>query len=819
MSETPIHKKAWLVYLGKIILLTLAYYVAGKISFSLSFAPNDIILLWLPAGIALAALLRYGVDLWPGVFFGSLFANASHAALPHTTLVIIALGNMLACLSSTYILKTWLHFDPGMERVRDVLAFLVVGAIWNPLISAVFGVAGLLLANQISLSLFFYNWWVWAINDSMSILLLTPFLLAWSAAHWVKWRRSVVLEGSIVFLLLAVVSRAVYGGWLNLDMSAPLSFAPLPFIIWTALRLGKLGATIMTLFGSGFAMWGTLLGYGPFIVANDHVNFLYLSGFTMTTAVTALLMTAMVNERSRAQKEQAQTEARYRDMINNVPIGIARTTPQGDILDCNLALVKMLQYPNKESLLATNASSFYPTLEDRWQRLSVMDRGDTLLDEILIKRYDGVPIWVSLSARATRNPDDGRVYYEVAAQDVTRRKQAEEELKQRWDENIRLMLTLEKKVQDRTRQLSTLYRIARQATYEQHIERFFEAALEILLEALQSPFGAIVLCQQPEEKPRLVAVKTTLPETDVAPKILSETSPWLQLLGRETTLVIEDVPMDGFIPADLNKPGQYVFLGAPIRNNRRTIGSLGVLHNTHVSEYSQEDIVLMETVCDHLGTAIENARLRQQTERAAIAEERQRLARELHDSVTQSIYSATLMADAVQQLSACGKTERAGHFLDELCRTTRHALKEMRLLIYELRPSPLEQLGLEQALRQRLEMVERHAGIEGKIFYRQPLPLAPAIEEGLFRIAQEALNNVTRHSNASSVSLRMIGKDDYVTLEIADNGIGFEPAKTQSQGGLGLTNMRERARKMGGTLEIFSKPGSGTKVKVRVKVS
>lgn len=818
MSETLTHKRAWLVYLIEIIVLALVYYAAGKISFSLSFALDNLILLWLPAGIALAALLQYGMNLWPGVFFGSLLANAAPAALPHTVL-LISLGNTLACLSSTYILRKWLRFDPDMQRVWDVLAFLLVGAVWNPLVSAAFGAASLFLANQISLSLFFYSWWVWAINDSVSILLLTPFILAWSTAHRVQWKHSLVIEGSLVFLLLAVVSRAVYGGLLNLDMSAPLSFALLPFISWAALRLGKRGATTMTLFGSGFAMWGTLLGHGPFIVADNHVNFLYLSGFTMTAALTALLMTAMVHERGKAQKEQAHTEARYHDMINNVPIGIARTTPQGNIVDCNPALVKMLRYPNKESLLATNVTSIYLTLQDRQQGLSAMDEGKTLFDEVLLKQYDGTSIWASLSARATRNPEDGSVYYEVAVQDITRRKQAEEELKQHWDENIRLMLTLEKKVQDRTRQLSTLYRIARQATHEQQIERFFESALEILLEAMQSPFGAIVLCQQPEETPRLVAVKAMLPEAGVVPRILSKTSPWVQLLERETVLVIEDASTDGFIPADLSKPGQYVFLGAPIRNNRRTIGSLGVLHNSRVSKYSQEDIVLMETVCDHLGTAIENARLRQQAERTAITEERQRLARELHDSVTQSIYSATLMADAAQQLSACGKTERAKHFLDELCKTTRHALKEMRLLIYELRPSPLEQLGLEKALQQRLKMVERHAGIEGKIFYRQPLPLTPAVEEGLFRIAQEALNNVTRHSNASTVSLRMIGKDDYVTLEIADNGCGFEPAKMQPQGGLGLTNMRERARRIGGTLEILSKPGNGTKIKVRIKAS
>lgn len=200
--------------------------------------------------------------------------------------------------------------------------------------------------------------------------------------------------------------------------------------------------------------------------------------------------------------------------------------------------------------------------------------------------------------------------------------------------------------------------------------------------------------------------------------------------------------------------------------------------------------------------------------RAAVMEERQRLARELHDSVTQLLYSLSLFSDWSLDLLDAGEGPAARERLVRIGEVAQQALKEMRLLLYELRSTALEQDGLVGALHKRLAAVEERAGVEARLL-AEPLPyLAPAVEEGLYRIAQEALNNALKHAAASQVTVRICCDDRDLELEVSDNGAGFDPAGLQNQGGLGLHSMAERAAALGGRLEVHSMPGQGARVRV-----
>jgi PAS domain S-box-containing protein len=201
--------------------------------------------------------------------------------------------------------------------------------------------------------------------------------------------------------------------------------------------------------------------------------------------------------------------------------------------------------------------------------------------------------------------------------------------------------------------------------------------------------------------------------------------------------------------------------------------------------------------------------------RAAL-EERHRLARELHDSVTQSLYSLTLLAEAGRRLAEQGNLERVTQYVGRLGETAQQALKEMRLLVYQLRPLALESEGLAGALQHRLDAVEKRAGIQTQLFVVGMLDLPPAVEADLFRIAQEALNNALKHSQASSVTVRLCLGSGRVGLEVADNGRGFAPQGPSARGGWGLTSMRERVEARGGSLQIEATPGQGTRVLVVV---
>jgi PAS domain S-box-containing protein len=232
--------------------------------------------------------------------------------------------------------------------------------------------------------------------------------------------------------------------------------------------------------------------------------------------------------------------------------------------------------------------------------------------------------------------------------------------------------------------------------------------------------------------------------------------------------------------------------------------------------FSEEEFRLALSVADQAALAIENARLREQAGQAAAMEERGRLARELHDSVTQSLYSVTMYTEAAARLITTGQKSEAADYLREARDTAQEALREMRLLIYQLRPPVLEKGGLAVALQVRLDAVERRGGIQAELTVEGENRLPPSIQAELHQIAQEALNNALKHAHARKVQVHLRFGEAATRLEVEDDGVGFDLAATQPGGGLGLPGMKERVQKIGGRLKIDSASGQGTKVSVEV---
>jgi signal transduction histidine kinase len=257
-----------------------------------------------------------------------------------------------------------------------------------------------------------------------------------------------------------------------------------------------------------------------------------------------------------------------------------------------------------------------------------------------------------------------------------------------------------------------------------------------------------------------------------------------------------------------------------VKAKGKVIGVLDIQSN-QLNAFDESDLTVLQSLADQTAIAIENARLYERARRLAVVEERQRLARELHDSVTQALYGATLYAEAAARQLETGQVEMASEHLRELRDTAQEALQEMRLLIFELRPSILESEGLVNALRARLEAVEERAGLEVEFHVEGETmsdlrSLATAVEEGLYRIAQEALNNALKHACARRVTVSLDRGERAVILEIVDDGVGFDPSTAVEGGGLGLDGMIERAAQMGGELVLDSEPGAGTRVRVEV---
>ena len=184
-----------------------------------------------------------------------------------------------------------------------------------------------------------------------------------------------------------------------------------------------------------------------------------------------------------------------------------------------------------------------------------------------------------------------------------------------------------------------------------------------------------------------------------------------------------------------------------------------------------------------------------------------------------ALYSLALLAEAGREKAARGDMSRVQEHLGEIGATAQQALREMRLLVHELRPLLLEREGLVTALNQRLDAVERRAGIDARLLTENWSDVPAPIEEELYHIARETLNNALKHAAETSVTVQLRRLDGRVQMEISNNGRSFDPILAREGGGLGLTSMLERTEKLGGQLTISSAPDEGTKVTVEVPVS
>ncbi|MBI2760677.1 MAG: sensor histidine kinase [Chloroflexi bacterium] len=237
-------------------------------------------------------------------------------------------------------------------------------------------------------------------------------------------------------------------------------------------------------------------------------------------------------------------------------------------------------------------------------------------------------------------------------------------------------------------------------------------------------------------------------------------------------------------------------------------------------ELGSDELKLLYTIGYQIGIAVERARLHAQAAELATAGERARIARELHDSLAQSLTAISLQLEAADTLTP-DSSPRARQTVREALRLTREALRETRAVVNDLRAGALEGKTLSEALRELGASYRRTYGLKVSVTCADGrVRLTPHVEAGLFRIAQEALNNVVKHAGADHawVRFRITGKE--VTLSVRDDGRGFDTDECQDRtgrhDGFGLTSMSERARLLGGTLCIESSPGAGTRVRARI---
>ncbi len=265
-------------------------------------------------------------------------------------------------------------------------------------------------------------------------------------------------------------------------------------------------------------------------------------------------------------------------------------------------------------------------------------------------------------------------------------------------------------------------------------------------------------------------------------------------------------------------PDMAGFLGMPILDGTEVLGALYLANPAGNGGFTAADEELLAVLAGHAAIALTNARLYERERELTVVEERNRLARELHDAVAQKLFSLRLTVSAASELVERDPA-RARDSLAQVLELSADALAELRSAIFALRPAELCDDGLAATLRSHVEVLRRvHAGTEIAWEGVDPLPpLDPEVEDAVFRIAQEALHNALRHSGAPRITLALTGAGGVVTLTVRDDGAGFDPGATAgTTRRLGLASMRARALGAGGSLAVSAAPGSGTTIRLEV---
>jgi signal transduction histidine kinase len=429
------------------------------------------------------------------------------------------------------------------------------------------------------------------------------------------------------------------------------------------------------------------------------------------------------------------------------------------------------------------------------------------LEELVAARtQELVTLQHDLEQRVTdRTEELAQVNFGLNAE-ITERKRLQEKV-------LRYTEELEQRVADRTHELSVLYDVMAVASNVLDLDEMLSHLLERSLSAIRRKAGIIHLL---DDTSSVLHLNT---QQDVSNAISDGIAAFYSTQGEvrkmfegHSSFTIYDLTVDPRVPPVVRQSGWRTYIGEPIRDTRGgLLGILSIFDNTGLP-LSVEELTLLASIADHIGLAVENVRLRRQAEKSAVFEDRQRLARELHDAVSQSLFSASVIAETLPLLWNRNPT-LVQQSLGDLHRLIRGALAEMRILLLELRPVSMSEAALGDLLTQLVNGVQGRTQLDVELKIQGQAVIPSLVKKNLFRIAQEALNNVVKHASAKQVVLMLNQNSDQITLCICDDGRGFAAGEVES-GHLGLQIMRERVEEIGASLSITSQPGAGTKISV-----
>ena len=508
-----------------------------------------------------------------------------------------------------------------------------------------------------------------------------------------------------------------------------------------------------------------------------------------------------------------------RSMVQSAPVAIVVADAQGEIVQVNDKLTNMFGYAAGElagkpieALMPERYRSGHASYREEYTANPRQRPMGTGLD-LAGRRSDGSEFPIEVGLSYVQHGD--KLWIMGAVADITRRKQNEESLERRVQERTREL--------ERRRQVSDSLRdILAILNSDRPLNEILQHIVVQASQLLKADASAIYRMRESETAITIQAccgLDLQPPPNDQLPLPLPPPTSALVRNGELAVTTLQPTPEavpppapDGATRPLLAHAGYCAQLAVPLRIKDELYGGL-MLYYVEPRKFSTEEIELAVMFGDQAVLAIENARLRTRAERTAVAAERNRIARDLHDSVTQTLFSATLIAEVLPKLVQRNGKEGMKR-LEELRQLTRGALAEMRTLLLELRPATLTEVSIDELLRQLTEAARGRARIPIEVQMEVTTPLPPDVKIAFYYIAQEALNNVAKHARASTVQVTLASNEWGAALNVRDDGQGFDLAKVTPEH-LGLAIMRERTESIQGELAIHSTPGEGTEISIR----
>lgn len=504
-----------------------------------------------------------------------------------------------------------------------------------------------------------------------------------------------------------------------------------------------------------------------------------------------------------AQRQAAQrAEQRYRGLYDGVPIGLYRSTADGQIIDVNSAFVQLLGYPEPDNLIGVELPALYASEveEDLWETAAAY-RQPVLHLELQLRRYDGSAIWVEVNARHLHDEQENLDYFEGSIIDISRRKTAEERLMFLSEASVTLTASLD-------------YRSIVQDFLKLTIPRLADCCAIQLLAEGRHEYESVVAHVDPEKEQQLRQLMQ-----DYEPNLQADSPPFEVLRTQHTFLMTEVAEDDNTLLSSNKKYARLIqviqpksYIVTPLRARGQIIGILTFAISELSRCFSIQDVEFIEDLASRTATAIDNARLHAQAQEHAAQEERQRLARELHDAVSQTLFTSSIIAESTVRIYQTNP-DQVSDLLEQLHRLNRAASAEMRNLLVELRPAALREQKISSLVKQLAHAVMGRKAFEVALDVQDNIHLPEDVQVMFYRVAQESLNNIVKHAEAENVLIRLKDQAGVIELHITDDGRGFDINNLPARG-MGLHIMQERAHAVGADLNLHSQPGKGTTVSI-----